>query len=284
MGIIFDDVSYSYSGKKKEKLFTIKDINLKIDKKNEFVIICGQTGSGKSTLVQHMNALLLPTKGTVSIFDTKLGSKKTKKIGHLRQKVGLVFQFPEYQLFEEYVLDDIIFGPTNFGVPRDVAEKKARELCKKLKIDDSLLKKSPFKLSGGQMRKVAIAGILAFEPEILVMDEPTRGLDPRSRVEVMDFIYNIHKELGTSVVVITHDMELLSQYSTRVIVMNKGKKVFDGDKKKLFESGEYEKYGLKLPKSIELLRMIKEKFEIDINEYQFSIEDLVNELEVNFNG
>ncbi len=284
MGIIFDDVSYSYSGKKKQTFFTIKNIDLQIDKKNEFTIICGQTGSGKSTLVQHMNALLLPSKGNVTILGTKLGSKKTKKIGHLRQKVGLVFQFPEYQLFEVTVLKDIIFGPTNFGVPKEKAEKKARELCKKLKIDDSLLDKSPFKLSGGQMRKVAIAGILAFEPEILVMDEPTRGLDPRSRVEVMDFIYGLHKELGTSIVVITHDMELLSQYSSRVIVMNKGIKVFDGDKKQLFESGEYEKYGLKLPKSIELLKMVKKKFNLELDEYQFNIEDLIKELEVSLDG
>ncbi len=284
MGIIFDDVSYSYSGKKKGKFFTIKNINLEIEKENEFVIVCGQTGSGKSTLVQHMNALLLPTQGTVSIFDTKLGSKKTKKIGHLRQKVGLVFQFPEYQLFEETVLKDIIFGPINFGVPKEQAESKARQLCKKLRIDDSLLDRSPFKLSGGQMRKVAIAGILAFEPKILVMDEPTRGLDPRSRVEVMDFIHELHKELGISIVVITHDMELLSQYGTRVVVMNKGKKAYDGGKRQLFETGEYEKHGLKLPKSIEILRLIKTKFELEIDEYQFNIDDLIKELEGSLNG
>ncbi len=284
MGIIFDDVSYSYSGKKKEELYTIKNVNLKIDKNNEFIVICGQTGSGKSTLVQHMNALLLPTKGTISILDTKLGRKKTKKIGHLRQKVGLVFQFPEYQLFEETVLKDIIFGPTNFGVTKEEAEKRARELCRKLKIDETLLDKSPFKLSGGQMRKVAIAGILAFEPNILVMDEPTRGLDPRSRVEVMDFIYELHKERNMTIIVITHDMELLSQYASRVVVMNKGIKVFDGDKRELFESGKYETYGLKLPKSIELLKMIKKKFNENIDEYQFNMDDLIKELEESLNG
>ncbi len=284
MGIVFNDVSYSYNGKKKEEFFKIKHINLDISKSGEYVVICGHTGSGKSTLVQHMNALMLPTDGSVEIMGTKLKGTKNKKIGHLRKKVGLVFQFPEYQLFDETVLKDIMFGPLNFGYTPELAEKKALEICKSLAIDEKLLSKSPFKLSGGQMRKVALAGILAFEPEILVLDEPTRGLDPRSREEVMEFIYKLHKVKNMSVVVITHDMELLAQYSTRVVVMKKGVKEFDGTKEDLFSTNKYEQYSLRLPKSVKLLKVLEEEFKLGLNVNKFTLDDLIEEIEVKLNG
>ena len=179
MGIQFNQVSYFYRGVKNETYEAINQITLNIHD-GEFVAICGQTGSGKTTLVQHMNALLKPTKGTIQIYEHTLPLKDKKtKIGPIRKKVGLVFQFPEYQLFEETILKDIMFGPLNFGLSLKEAEEKAREAAKLVGLDDEILQKSPFRISGGQMRRVAIAGILAMQPEMLVLDEPTRGLDPK---------------------------------------------------------------------------------------------------------
>src|SRR5690554_6530009 len=185
MGILFKDVSYAYKGVKDDRFEAINGINLKI-KDGEFVAIIGKTGSGKSTLVQHMNALLQPSKGTVEIYGNILPKKRKQKIGPIRKHVGLVFQFPEYQLFEYTVLKDIMFGPKNFGLKEEEAEKKAREAAKLVGLGDEILERSPFRISGGQMRRTAIAGILAMEPHVLVLDEPTRGLDPQGAKEVME--------------------------------------------------------------------------------------------------
>ena len=179
MGIQFNAVGYKYKGFTKA-YDAINDINLSICEQNEFIAIIGQTGSGKSTLVQHMNALLQPTSGQVMIFDHVLPAKRKQKINHIRQKVGLLFQFPEYQLFEETVLKDIMFGPKNFKVSDAIAKEQALKASNLVGLDETLLSKSPFRISGGQMRKVAVAGVLAMNPKILVLDEPTRGLDPKS--------------------------------------------------------------------------------------------------------
>lgn len=278
MGIIFKGVSYSYTNKKREKDYIIKDINLNINKNNEFLVICGHTGSGKSTLIQHMNALLIPTIGDVEILEEVINNKRRKPIGPIRKKVGLVFQFPEYQLFEETVLKDIMFGPLNFGLTEKEAKNAAYKAIKDLQIEEELLNKSPLKLSGGQMRKVAIAGIIAMNPEILVLDEPTRGLDPKSRKDVMNYIYKLHKERKMSTIVITHDMEIVSKYSTRVIVMKNGKKEFDGKKEELFKKENFLDYNLDYPKSIKVLKLLKEKYNKDIDIYKYEFNDVIKEI------
>ena len=203
MGIQFKEVNYRYRAlNDKDRVEALHNINLNLEGKGEFIFICGQTGSGKTTLVQHMNALLQPSSGEVSIFDsTVYAHKKNTKLNAIRKRVGLVFQFPEYQLFEETNLKDIMFGPRNFGLDKVEAEKKARFAAELVGIDEALLAKSPFKISGGQMRRIAIAGILAMEPEILVLDEPTRGLDPQGQKEIMGLFHRIHSDLGKTIVV-----------------------------------------------------------------------------------
>lgn len=227
MGIQFKNVSHTYKGIQ-SKYDAIMDVNLNIDGKGEFIAIVGHTGSGKSTLVQHMNALLVPTSGTVEVFNTVLPQPKKAKINHLRQKVGLVFQFPEYQLFEETIIKDIMFGPKNFKDSEEDALKKAKTAANLVGIPESLYEQSPFRISGGQMRRVAVAGILAMEPKILVLDEPTRGLDPKGRNEFMDMFKKIHEEENKTIVLITHDMDIVSEYAKRIIVMKDGYVVFDG--------------------------------------------------------
>ena len=227
MGISFKNVSHSYRGlSKKDVTVALENINLEINDKDEFVSIIGKTGAGKSSLIEHMNALKLPTTGTVEIFDYVITPKKKKnpKLKGVRKRVGFVFQFPEYQLFEETVLKDIMFAPKNFGMKEEDAKKKAIEVAKKLGI--------------GQMRKCAIAGILAYDPDILLLDEPTRGLDPKSSKEIMELFYDIYKTLGKTIVLITHDMNLVYEYSSRVVVLNDSHITYDGDKQKLFENDE----------------------------------------------
>src|SRR5690606_24333582 len=225
MGIQFNQVGYGYRGFKKV-YHALKDINLDIAETGEFVAITGQTGSGKSTLVQHMNALLKPTSGTVDILGTILPSKKKTKVNHLRQKVGLVFQFPEYQLFEITIEKDVEFGPTNFKETKSFAKTYAKEALQTVGLDESLWQESPFRISGGQMRRVAIAGILAMKPSILVLDEPTRGLDPQGKDDIMDLFNDIHVKENKSIVLITHDMDIVAKYAKRVVVLDKGQIVF----------------------------------------------------------
>lgn len=256
MGISFKEVSHLYPTSKR-KVFTVAldKINLNINETDEFVALVGKTGSGKSTLMEHMNALLLPSSGTVEIMGSVITPKKNKnpKLKDVRKKVGFVFQFPEYQLFEETVLKDIMFAGKNFGMKEEEAKSKALETAKLLKIDENLLKKSPFNLSGGQMRKVAIAGILAYNPDILLLDEPTRGLDPKTAEEIMELFYEIHKTTHKTIVLISHDMDLVYKYATRVVVLNSSKIVYDGDKVNLFSSPIYEENHLSKP---DLLKMI----------------------------
>lgn len=279
MGIKFNQVSHLYLGvSKKDNFEAIKDITLTINPKNEFIAICGKTGSGKSTLMQHMNVLLLPTGGNIEIFDTKIvPKKKTKNLNQIRKRVGMVFQFPEYQLFEETVLKDIMFGPKNFGLTNEEALIKAKEAAKLVGLSDDLLEKSPFKLSGGQMRRVAIAGILAMEPDILILDEPTRGLDPQGSKEMMDLFKRLNVEYNKTIVLITHDMEIVANYVSRVIVLKDGLKVFDGTKIELFNNPQFESFHLDKPKilkTIDYLNLHGYKFEYNI----FAMEELINKL------
>ncbi|MDE6014063.1 MAG: energy-coupling factor transporter ATPase [Anaeroplasmataceae bacterium] len=286
MGISFKQVSHLYpTNQRKQVNVAIEDINLNINKENEFVALVGKTGSGKSTLIQHMNALLLPTKGEVRIFDNTITPKKNKnpKLKAVRKRVGFVFQFPEYQLFEETVLKDIMFAGKNFGMKNEEAECKAKEIASILKIDEKLLKKSPFDLSGGQMRKVAIAGILAYNPDIILLDEPTRGLDPKNADEIMELFYQIHKDFNKTFVLISHDMNLVYRYASRVVVMNQGKIAYDGNKEELFKSSIYSDNHLSKPDVLQMIDYLNEKMgyhlTYDIYDEQTLLDRVVKEHE-----
>lgn len=261
MGILFNDVSFAYKGIKDNRYDAINNINLKIQE-GEFIAIIGKTGSGKSTLVQHMNALLQPTKGTVQIFEHTLPKKKTQKIGPIRKQVGLVFQFPEYQLFEYTVLKDIMFGPKNFGLTEKEALEKAKTAAELVGLNEQLLEKSPFRISGGEMRRAAIAGILAMEPDVLVLDEPTRGLDPKGSKEIMELFNLIHEKYNKTIVLVSHDMNIISKYAKRIIVLNEGEIVFDGNKEELFLHHDFSSFSLEKPLALELMEYLSKSLKI----------------------
>ena len=281
MGISFKEVSHYYRGyKKKDINIALNNISLDINEKNEFIAIVGKTGSGKSTLLQHINGLKLPSKGNVNVFDFVLTPKprKNPKLRNVRKRVGFVFQFPEYQLFEETVLKDIMFAPMNFGMKKEEAKQKAIEVAKLLKIED-LLDKSPFNLSGGQMRKVAIAGILSYDPDVLLLDEPTRGLDPKGQEEIMELFYNIHKQTNKTIIMITHDMDLVYQYANRVVVLNDGVITYDGKKEELFNSDIYKNNSLVKPEVLELIDYLNKKLNLNIDYNTYTLDDLLKKLE-----
>lgn len=281
MGISFEQVSHLYPTNQKHQYTTaIEDICLEIKEQDEFVALVGKTGSGKSTLMEHMNALLLPTKGNVVVFDSVITPKKNKnpKLKNVRKRVGFVFQFPEYQLFEETVLKDIQFAGKNFGMKEEEARQKAIEIAHLLKIDESLFKKSPFDLSGGQMRKVAIAGVLAYDPDIILLDEPTRGLDPKSAEEIMEIFYEIHKTMHKTFVLISHDMDLVYQYATRVIVLNSGKVVYDGNKVDLFKKNIYLEHHLDKPNVLKMIDYLNETMGYSIGYDIYNEQDLLQKV------
>ena len=277
MGIQFKDVTFRYKGFKTEYL-ALDKINMEIASKGEIIGICGHTGSGKSTLVQHMNGLLQADSGTVSVFDIILPSKKKVKLNTLRRRVGLVFQFPEYQLFEETILKDVMFGPKNLKIKQEDIEKIAKSSLKAVGINPSLYDQSPFRISGGQMRRVAIAGVLAMQPDILVLDEPTRGLDPVGQKELMKMLYQIHVETNMTMLIISHDMDLLGEYATRMVVMKEGKKVFDGSKDGLFLNPEFEDLNLDYPTSIKVMKHLHEKISLPFK-MLYSMDEVVHYLE-----
>ena len=272
MGIRFQNVGFSYDNIASE---TLKNVNLEINRENEFITILGHTGSGKSTLVQLMNALNLPLEGVVEVAGVKIYPKNKELLKPIRRHVGLVFQFPEYQLFEETVLKDVMFGPKNFlGKNADVLEE-AKLALKMVNLDPALYDRSPFNLSGGQMRRVAIAGILASSPNILVLDEPTVGLDPKGKTELLEMLVKIQKDTSKTIIIITHDMNLVARYSKRCIVLDEGKIVYDGSKKEMFENEEFlEKHNLSLPDVSKLAKMLKNKGLIRYNSLPLTKEEL----------
>ena len=248
MGIILDNVSYTYQEGTPFASAALSDVNLSIED-GSYTAIIGHTGSGKSTILQLLNGLLVPTKGSVRVFDTLITSTSVnKQIRQIRKQVGLVFQFAENQIFEETVLKDVAFGPQNFGVSVEEAEAIAREKLALVGIDESLFERSPFELSGGQMRRVAIAGILAMEPSILVLDEPTAGLDPIGRKELMTLFKKLHQD-GITIVLVTHLMDDVAEFADQVYVMEKGKLVKNGKPNLVFQNVEFmEKIQLGVPK------------------------------------
>ena len=248
MGIILDNVSYTYQEGTPFASAALSDVSLSIED-GSYTAIIGHTGSGKSTILQLLNGLLVPTKGSVRVFDTLITSTSVnKQIRQIRKQVGLVFQFAENQIFEETVLKDVAFGPQNFGVSVEEAEAIAREKLALVGIDESLFERSPFELSGGQMRRVAIAGILAMEPSILVLDEPTAGLDPIGRKELMTLFKKLHQD-GITIVLVTHLMDDVAEFADQVYVMEKGKLVKGGNPSLVFQNVEFmEKIQLGVPK------------------------------------
>lgn len=234
MPIKFEKVSHIYSEGTPFRYVALEDVDLEF-REGAFTAVIGRTGSGKSTLVQHLNALLLPTSGTVIVDDWELkAGQDAKGLKKLRKKVGLVFQFPEYQLFEETVLKDVSFGPKNFGVSVKEAEEKASNALRMVGLEKEYEQRSPLELSGGQKRRVAIAGILAMKPKVLVLDEPTAGLDPAGAKKMMELFASLHKE-GTTVIMVTHDMEQVFRYCEEVIVMENGKPKIQTDIKTFFK-------------------------------------------------
>lgn len=276
MGIQFKNVSHEYLSIGRSDN-AISNINLNIEKEGEFIAILGHTGAGKSTLVQHMNALMYPTSGIVTVFGQDLPPKKRERVNHLRRKVGLVFQFPEYQLFENTIIEDISFGPKNFKETKEHALENAKKAAKQVGLDESMYDKSPFRISGGQMRRVAVAGILAMDPSILVLDEPTRGLDPRGRDEMMEIFNNIHENENKTIVLISHDMDIVSKYAKRIIVLKEGKIVFDGCKEDLFNHKDFDSFNLDLPTPLKMMKYLSEKLNIEYKEL-YTLEELTSYL------
>ncbi len=258
MSIKVKDVNYIYAEGTAYEIHALKDINLEIPD-GQFVGLIGHTGSGKSTLVQHLNGLVKATSGRI-YFNGRDIYGENFSMKDLRSQVGLVFQYPEHQLFEIDVLSDVCFGPKNLGCSQEEAEKKAREALRMVGMGEEYEKRSPFDLSGGQKRRVAIAGVLAMDPQVLILDEPTAGLDPKGRDEILDQIGLLQRERGITVVLVSHSMEDVARYVDRIIVMNHGEVRFDGTPRAVFRHyRELEEIGLAAPQMTYLMQGLKEK-------------------------
>ena len=273
MGISLKNVYYTYQEGSPFEDQALSDISLEI-KDGSYTAIIGHTGSGKSTLLQLLNGLLRPTKGTIQFEDFVLDNhSEPKEMKYLRKKVGLVFQFPESQLFAETVLADVAFGPQNFGVPKDKAEEIAKEKLAIVGLEESIYDKSPFELSGGQMRRVAIAGILAIEPEILVLDEPTAGLDPAGRKELMALFETLHKN-GMTLVLVTHTMDDVANFADTVFALEAGKLVLNGSPREVFQQVDYlHKLQLGVPQVTNFALQLKQRG-MDLERLPIKIEEL----------
>lgn len=277
--IIFEKVSYTYNANSPFEFRAIYDIDLTIPA-GKVTAIVGHTGSGKSTLLQHLNVLVRPTAGTVTIADEAVtATSKHQSLKMLRKKVGVVFQFPEAQLFEETVLKDVMFGPMNFGVSEADAMQIAKEKLALVGIAENLYERSPFDLSGGQMRRVAIAGVLALEPEILVLDEPTAGLDPMGHHKMLEMFMTLQKEQHLTLVMVTHNMDDVVQYAEHVIVMNKGTVIKQGTPQEIYQYSTWLKENqLGLPQTLSFMEKIEAATDFKSHQHPLSVEQLVDEL------
>lgn len=260
MAISFQKITYIYDAGMPYAHAAINDIDLELEE-GKITAIIGETGSGKSTLVQHLNALLLPNKGRLVILDHEIESdKKNRGLKSLRKDVGLVFQFSEYQLFEETILKDVAFGPKNFGDDEETALNKAKKALKLVGIPESYYERSPLELSGGQKRRVAIAGIIAIEPKILVLDEPTAGLDPAGAMEMINLFISLNKNMGTTIIIVSHDNEVVYNYADNVVLMADGSVRYSGDTLSLFNNDELvNQFNLLEPRLVKLKRELREK-------------------------
>ena len=266
------DLTYVYDKKDPNHYDALTNINLEIEK-GDLVCIVGKTGSGKSTLVQTFNALILPTSGYTQVEEfyitadkklkksllinaTKEVKDNNKHVARLRKKVGMVFQFPEYQLFAETILKDVMFGPKNFGLKDEEAKEVAKQSLKEVGIPESYFEKSPFEISGGEKRRVAIAGILASNPDVLVLDEPTAGLDPNGKKEIMNLVKRLHEQ-GKTIIIVTHDMDLVLNFAKTVIVLHDAKLIEITTPQKLFNSKDLSKYSLEIPTLYKFINLLK---------------------------
>ena len=277
MSIEINNLNYLYSQGTSYEMHALKNVNLEIPD-GQFVGLIGHTGSGKSTLTQHLNGLVKATSGHIyyngeDIYDEKFSMKK------LRSKVGLVFQYPEHQLFETEVLADVCFGPKNLGFTKEEAEEKAKAALRMVGMGEEYDKSSPFELSGGQKRRVAIAGVLAMDPEVLILDEPTAGLDPRGRDEVLDQVSALQRSRGITVILVSHSMEDVAKYVDRLIVMNQGEVRFDGRPVEVFHHyKELEEIGLAAPQTTYLMQELK-KQGADVNTDATTVEEAADAIE-----
>ena len=278
MAIIFKSLSYIYDKDMPYAHKALDNINLEI-KEGIITAIIGETGSGKSTLVEHLNALLLPSEGSLEILDYNLvANQKIKFLKPLRKDVGLVFQFSEYQLFEETVIKDVAFGPLNFGFPLDEALKKAKEALKLVKIDESLFETSPLELSGGQKRRVAIAGILACDPKIIVLDEPTAGLDPKGAKEIINLFVSLNRQFNKTIIIVSHDNEMVYNYCEETVVLSHGQIKYHGPTLDLFADKQMLKeYDLLEPQIVTFKNMLAEKG-IKVSKEARTLEMIVKEV------
>lgn len=276
MSIALEHVNYVYSPGTAYEKQALKDVSFEIEQ-GQFVGIIGHTGSGKSTLIQHLNGLIKATSGRIlydgqNIYDDGYDMRK------LRGQVGLVFQYPEYQLFEADVLSDVCFGPKNQGLSQEECEARAKEALKMVGFPEKYYRQSPFELSGGQKRRAAIAGILAMRPKVLILDEPTAGLDPKGRDEILDQVERLHKETGMTVILVSHSMEDVARYVERIIVMNRGEKMLDGTPREVFRHyKELEKVGLAAPQVTYVMHDLKERG-FDLSPDATTIEEAADEI------
>lgn len=276
MPIILNHVNCIYEEGTAMEVRALKDINLVLED-GEFIGLIGHTGSGKSTLVQHLNALIKPTSGEIyfngeDIHDSDYDKKK------LRSQVGLVFQYPEHQLFEADVFSDVCFGPKNLGLSKKEAELRAYEALKMVNIEDEYFYQSPFDLSGGQKRRVAIAGVLAMKPQVLILDEPTAGLDPKGREEILSMIAKLHEKMHCTIILVSHSMDDVADYAKRIIVMNRGEVFLDGTPKEVFSHrDELEEIGLFVPTVTDIMHRIK-ALGLDADDSVTTIETAAKEL------
>lgn len=275
MSIKFNDVTYVYQKGTPFEYEALHQINTEFEPGHYYAII-GQTGSGKSTLIQHFNGLLKPSYGAVALDDLVLKAKtKDKAIRPMRQRVGLVFQFPESQLFEDSVEREILFGPKNFNMNLEKVKDYAYRLLMKLGFDRDVMSKSPFQMSGGQMRKIAIVSILAMDPDIIVLDEPTAGLDPHSRKQVMDLLKQLQQE-GKTIVLVTHDMNDVAQYADRIKVLQQGTLVYEGTPRELFSNPQrINDYSLDLPDIVQLQRDFEHKHQTKLSDTALTDEEFI---------
>lgn len=273
MSIVIEHLNYVYMQGGPYETRALDDVSLTIHD-GEFIGLIGHTGSGKSTLVQHLNGLILPTSGKITVDGMDLAEKGTDRRA-IRRRVGLVFQYPENQLFEETVAKDIAFGPKNLGLGEEEIDRRVRTAMRRVALDyDKLAQRSVFELSGGQMRRVAIAGVLAMEPQTLVLDEPCAGLDPRGREEILGLISDLHRESGATIVMVSHSMDDVAALAERVIVMNHGKVAMDGTPREIFSRGEeLRAIGLDVPQAVELAQKLREKG-FDVQEGIYKIEEV----------
>ena len=276
MSIALEHVNYIYSPGTAYEKRALNDISLEIGQ-GQFVGIIGHTGSGKSTLIQHLNGLMKATSGDI-LYDGQSIYAEGYDMRKLRSQVGLVFQYPEHQLFEVDVISDVCFGPKNQGLSEEESEKNAREALELVGFPEKYYKQSPFELSGGQKRRVAIAGVLAMTPKVLILDEPTAGLDPKGRDEILDQIAKLHKETGMTVVLVSHSMEDVARYVDRIIVMNKGEKMLDSTPKEVFRHyKELEEVGLAAPQVTYVMHDLKDRG-FDVSPDATTIEEAADEI------